>query len=229
MSRFRWCACLLAAPLYAAAINVSTQTSVTLNTGDTLVYSISAYSYLVHAPQLGGPAYPADFTFSLLTDPLIAGLDLGVTLESYNGDFAAAIPDAAPMRGYMSGSLYQGPVGGETGTIALSPALSSGLFSGPAVLLEVQNLGGAVTLGLPPYNLLQSLQVSLSGISFSVGGVVAAANLEKAQAAPPAAFENPLDAGPDVPEPASGALLALGGAALLLAAGARKRGSPSAQ
>jgi hypothetical protein len=231
--RFGSCACLLAASLCSATINVSTQQSVTLETGDTLIYSISAYSYLVHAPQLGGPADPSAITVSLLADPLIGSLGLGLSLESYGGGVSAPMENVSQEDGYFAGSLYQGPVTGETGFMQLSPDLSSELFSGPAVLLEVQDLGGEVTLGLPPYAMLQSLEVSLSGSGFSVGGVVAAVTLEPAQApemsalaSPMDAFASPLDDELDaVPEPSSGALLALGGACLALAALFLKRRS----
>jgi hypothetical protein len=154
--------------------------SVALLPGDTLTFNISAWSYLVHASQFGAPADPSYLSFSLLTDPLLASLDLAVSLQSYSGTVSAPVATVTQSSGYFQGSLYQGPVSLESGVIALSPALSSQLFSGPALLLSVEDLGGDATLGLSPYPLLQSLEVSLSGGGFSVGGVVASATLETA-------------------------------------------------
>jgi hypothetical protein len=196
--------------LYAGTIDVSSQSLVTLENGNTLTYAISAWSYEVHAAALGGPADPAYLSFSLLTDPLLNGLDLGFSLESYDGDVSVAVNDTVVLPGYLEGALYQGPITMDSGSMTLTPELSSQLFSGPAVLLVVQDLGGDVTLGIPPYELLQSLEVSLSGDVFSVGGTVAAVTFD-----PPAP--------PDAPEPQSGVLLALGGACLCLLARVSKR------
>jgi len=148
-----------------------------------------------------------------------------------------AVNDTSLLAGYFQGSLYQGPVPMESGSLALSPALSSQLFAGPAVLLTVEDMGGDVSLGLAPYSLLQSLEVSLSGDGFSVGGTVAAVTLERAPlllsdgslvgaagAQTPVSIED-LDGGgsSEAPEPDSGVLLALGGACLGLLAHVSKR------
>src|ERR1035441_2027100 len=137
--------------------------------------------------------------------------------------------------GYFQGSLYQGPVSAAYGSLALSPELSSQIFAGPAVLLVLRDTGGDVTLGLSPYSLLQSVQVSLSGDGFSVGGTVAAVSLKWADSLDGAADPQPflvtdgLGAGDPagdpsgVPEPQSGALLALGGVLLCLMAHFLKR------
>jgi hypothetical protein len=220
--RLGWCALLLAAPLCADAINVSADSSVALQPGDTLTFNISAWSYLVHASQYGAPADPSYLSFSLLTDPLLTSLNLAVSLQSYNGAVTAPIAGVTQSSGSFQGSLYQGPVSMESGAIALSPALSGQLFSGPALLLSVEDVGGSATLGLTPYTLLQSLEVSLSGGGFSVGGVVATATLSGAPQV--SVMAEPLDnIGPlDTPEPASAPLLALGAACLLLATVAKR-------
>ena len=220
--RSRWYVCLLVAPLYAAPINVSADSSVTLQTGDTLTFAVSAWSYQSHASALGAPADPSYLSFSLLTDPLLGALDLGVSVQSYSGAASAPVTDATQSSGYFQGFLYKGSVSMESGSLNLSPGLSSQLFSGPAVLLEVENLGGAVTLGLSPYTLMQSLDVSLSGGGFSVGGVVASATLQPAQsfgASPDSLVPvDPLNTDiSDTPEPPSALLLALGACLILLA------------
>jgi len=214
-SRLGLCACLLAAPLSAGTVNVSADSSVTLQPGETLTFNISAWSYLVSASQYGAPADPSSLSFSLLSDPLLTSLNLAVSLQSYSGGFTAPVT-TNQSSGSFQGSLYQGSVSVESGAIALSPALSSQLFSGPALLLSVEDLGGSATLGLSPYTLLQSLEVSLSGGGFSTGGVLASATLDTAPQM--SILGEPLDdSGPlDTPEPTSALLLGLGAAGLLL-------------
>ena len=216
-SRLVWCALLLAAPLCAATIDVSADSTVDLQPGDTLTFNISAWSYLVHASQFAAPADPSYLSFWLLTAPLLASLDLAVSLQSYDGAVSPPITDVTQSSGNFQGSLYQGPVSVESGSIALSPELSSQLFSGPALRLSFENVGSSVILGLSPYTLVQSLEVSLSGGGLSVGGAVASATL---YTAPQGSGQvEPLGNGEslDTPEPPSALLLALAAACLLVA------------
>jgi hypothetical protein len=203
--------------------------SVTLQNGDTLTFVISAWSYKVNAAAFGAPANPADASFSLLTDPLLAAPDLSFSLESYGGGVSTPVNGPRLLQGYLVGSLYQGPISEEYGSVALSPQLSGALFAGPSVLLTVEDWGGGVTLGLSPYTLMQSLEVNLSGGRLSVGGVVADVTLDQAQA--PSVMATSLDDTEvssdqfddgSAPEPST-ALLMLGGACLLLLADFAKR------
>lgn len=217
-SRLAWCACLLAAPLCAGTINVSADSSVSLQPGDTLTFNVSAWSYLVQASQFGAPADPTYVSFSLLTDPLLASLELAVSLQSYSGSASAPVTALKQSSGYFLGSLYQGPVSLESGGMELSPALSSQLFSGPALLLSVEDLSGSATLDLAPYSVLQTLEVSLSGGSLTTGGYVAAANLKTAPSL--SVMAEPLDSleSLDTPEPPYAPVLSLGAACLFLPA-----------
>jgi hypothetical protein len=230
-SRLAWYVWLAAAPLWAGTIDVSSQSSVVLHDGDALSFAISAWSYQAHAAEFGAPADPPYVSFSLIMAPIVGTWDLSFALESNDGRTSAAVTDTRLSPGYFEGSLYQGPVSAAYGSLALSPELSSQIFAGPAVLLVLRATGGDVTLGLSPYSLLQSLQVSLSGDGSSVGGTVAAVSLERADSLDGAAGPQPflvtdgLD-GPDpldVPEPQSGALMAFGGALLCLLAHFLKR------
>lgn len=234
-SRLAWYVWLAAAPLYAGMIDVSSQSSVVLHDGDALSFAISAWSYQAHAAEFGAPAEPPYVSFSLFTAPLTGTADLSFALESNDGGASAAFSNTRLSPGYFQGSLYQGPVSAAYGSLALSPELSSQIFAGPAVLLVLRDTGGDVTLGLSPYSLLQSVQVSLSGDGFSVGGTVAAVSLKWADSLDGAADPQPflvtdgLGAGDPagdpsgVPEPQSGALLALGGVLLCLMAHFLKR------
>ena len=125
----------------------------------------------------------------------------------------------------MQGTYYSGPVSTVSGSIQLSSGLSSQLFSGPSVLLILQDQSGAATFGLPPYTLLQDMQVTLSGGGFSVGGVVAQVQFDPPD--PPAPvflgagpglisndFASTADSSSGTPEPASFAMAAIGVALL---------------
>lgn len=223
--RVAWCACLLAAPLCAGTINVSADSSVSLEPGDTLTFNISAWSYLVQAAQYGAPADPTYVSFSLLTDPLLASLELAVSLQSYSGSASAPVAAVNQSSGYFLGSLYQGPVSVEWGSTQLSPSLSSQLFSGPALIVSVEDLSGSATLDLAPYTVLQTLEVSLSGGGLTTGGYVAAATLETPSMS---LMAEPLEniESSDTPEPPS-ALLALAAGGLFLLARLSKRSGPA--
>ncbi len=248
-----WLVCLGALPLCAGMVDVSTQSSVVLHDGDSLSFTISEWSYRVDAAAFGAPSSPTQVSFSLLTAPFAGAWDLSAVLESYDGVAAAPAGDVGPAPGYFQGSLYQGPVTTAYGSLSLSEALSSQVFAGPAALLVLTNMGGDVTLGLPPYTLLQDLQVTLSGGGFSVGGTVAAVTLDQAPSpemfllsgssglragflagaldftggidgAGPVLTENlGGDDPPDAPEPQTAVLLALGGALVWLLPRALKR------
>lgn len=197
------------APAYAGIIDVSSQSSVMLQNGESLTFAISAWGYQADAPEFAVSADPAYVSFSLLTNTPINASDLDFSLEAYGGASNAAVDDTSVSPGYFAGSLYQGPVSVESGSLALSPQLSSQLFGGPALLLVVRDAGGDVSLGFSPYLLSQSLEVSLSDGGFSEGGAVAAVTLDQASLAGSAmGIERPFAA--HVPEPHSGALLALG-------------------
>jgi len=236
--RRAWWLCLAALPLCAGTIDVSAQSSVVLHEGDSLSFTISGWSYRVHARAFGAPSSPALVSFSLLTEPFEGALDLSAELESYGGGTTAPGGDVSLAAGYFQGSLYQGPVTTAYDSLALSQALSSQVFAGPAALLVLTDTGGDVTLGLPPYSMLQDLQVSLSGGGLSVGATVAAVTLDRALtgssdmnaqflagslslggtldgADPPTGDPGGNDPS-NAPEPQSGALLALGGALLCL-------------
>jgi len=231
-----WWLCLAALPLGAGTIDVSAQSSVVLHDGDSLSFTISEWSYSVHAGAYGAPSSPAQISFSLLTEPLAGGLELSAELESGSGGATAPAGNVGLTAGYFQGSLYQGPATTAYDSIPLSQALSSQVFAGPAALLVLTDTGGDVTLGLPPYTLLQDLQVSLSGGALSVGATVAAVGLDRAPTGSSDMDAQFLAGSPDfgaglngadlpagdpsgndpadTPEPQPAALLALGGALL---------------
>ena len=202
---------LLAAslPLAADPINVTGQTTASLNTDDALFFTLASYNFAYDARLFGLPVLATGMSFSFVTSsPPPSGM-WDALLETPGGSVIAVFPGSLEFvatGSYHSGS-YTGPVGVIQGSLALSSAESQEVGDSPVVLV-LQNLGSAVTIGLPPYDIQHDLTVTLSGNGLSVGAVVGAVGL----ADPP---------GPDVPEPGSGWLFA--GGAVLCWAAARRR------
>ena len=73
--RYRWLLCLdrvaaAALPLAAGNIDVSSQTTVGLNTGDVLYFTVADWNFVQDAGSLGVSQYPTAVAFQLLTAPL---------------------------------------------------------------------------------------------------------------------------------------------------------------
>jgi hypothetical protein len=191
-------------PLDASTIDVSRDTSVILHTGDELLFRLSIQSYQRQAPAYDAPGDPTNFSFILASEPAASSVKFEAGLESTDsGSFEIF---AGPLRlspGIFSSSTYSGPVATLTGSLVLTHAESLSLFRSGAALLYVEDLGGDVTLGLPPYDLRQDLYGSTAGGPISVGAITTGVSLVRT-------------ADSQVPEPSS-ALLASGAAALWLA------------
>ena len=217
------------APLLAATIAVSGDSTAGLQPGDELAFTVSDYSYRIHAAAFHAPSDPARVSFSLISELGLPSWTLTATLESLDGMASAQFGDLTVGTAMYQGALYSGPVLLVSGTIQLGSTLSSQIFAGPSALIVLHDASGSATLGLPPYSLLQDLKVTFSGGNFSVGGVVAAVTLEQANTAAFQGSANTLfadvsaDSGPETPEPGSFVLAALGG--VLLAAWSRRRAS----
>lgn len=210
---------LLAAglPLAAGPLNVTTQTTASLNTNDALFFTLATYNFAQDAAAFGLPTAPTVVSFSFVTSAPGPSGYWDALLETTGGSVIAAFPDFMQYETaqYQSGS-HAGTVGEIEGSLTLSSAESQEIGSSPVVLV-LQNLGSTVTVGLPPYSIAHDLTATLSGHGLSVGGVVTQVNLDD-------------PAPPGVPEPGSGWLLA--GAALCWAVAvvvARMRHHPAAR
>jgi hypothetical protein len=195
-------------PLAAGTINVSTQTSALLDTGDELSFTVPSWDFEINAVNLGLSEYPTSMEFMFVSDSLDVPAQVDVILES--GDGSVSVSLGSPLSfapGMFQGSRYSGAVSVLDGSLQLSETLSQQLFGGSPAVLILLNTGPALTVGLPPYTLQQDLNVSLGGGGLSVGAPLGAVALVD----PP----DPPDP-PGVPEPRSGLLL-LGGGALLWA------------
>jgi hypothetical protein len=203
-------------PLAASPLNVTNQTTASLNTDDALFFTLATYGFAADASALGLPTLPSGVSFSFVTSSPAPGGPWDALLETPAGSVIATFPEFIEFEPaeYQSAD-YSGPVGDLAASITLSPAQSQALFGNASIVLVLQNIGSAVTIGLPPYTIAHDLDATLSGDGLSTGAVVDGVTL----ADPP---------GPGVPEPGAGWLFA-GGAALCWAArylAAKKRARP---
>jgi hypothetical protein len=198
---------LLAAslPLAASPIDVTDQTTATLNTDDALFFNLATYGFAVDAAAFGLAPYPAVVTFGFVTDSPGPGGLFDAALETPSGSVMAAFPGLLEfVPALYQGTYYSGSVGEIEASLTLSPALSQQLFSGASAVLVLQNLGPTASVGLSSYTIPHDLTVSLSEGGLTTGAPVVAATLD-----------DPAPSG--VPEPGPAWLLA-GGAALCWAA-----------
>jgi hypothetical protein len=203
-------------PLGAGTIDVSTQASVFLNTGDELSITVPSWNFSMDAANFGLPVYPTQVGFTFASVPEGSAGQFEVVLESRDGSVSLGAP-LSFITGIFQGTGYGGAVSVLDGSLQLSEALSQQLFGSSAAVLTLLNTGPAVTVGLPPYSLQQDMIVSLGGGGLSVGAPLGGVSLVD----PPLGGVAPMDSldppdPPAVPEPGSGLLL-LGGGALLCA------------
>ena len=205
-------------PLGAGTIDVSTQASVFLGTGDALSFTVPSWNFGIDAVKFGLAEYPTQVGFMFASLPEGSPGQFEVVLES--GDGSVSVSFGTPLSftsGIFQGTGYGGAVSVLDGSLQLSEALSQQLFGSSAAVLFLLNTGPAVTVGLPPYTLQRDINVSLGGGGLSVGARLGGVALVEAPMGGFAMMDS-LDAPEpsDVPEPGSGLLL-LGGGALLWA------------
>lgn len=217
-------ATLLAGFPLAADTIYPQQTTVTLNTGDSLAFIFSESGYAADAAAFGASAAPDSLSFGLTTADVSGGFDFSAVLLAYDCSAEAEAANEAVTEGLFHGSYYTGSVSVASGSISLSASDSAAIFGSPRAVLLLENTGAAVTLGLPPYTLAQDMRITLSGQTqsggiLSVGGVVTSVSLDRASAASAQSLSmSPLEApGSDAPEPGTGVMIAAGVGALLVA------------
>ena len=184
----------------ASILDVSSETSIVVPTGDTLIFRLLTGSYGVNAALQDLPLYPTDFNFALVSAPLSGAAGFAASVESADGTVSVALDNLTFGPGNLQSSGHTGAVSVLQGHLHLSSLLDSArLFSGSSVVIALLNEGPDITVGLAPYLLRQDLFASLSGGPLSVG-------------ARPGSVE--LGADSEVPEPQT-FLLLFGGGALL--------------
>jgi len=187
-------------PLAAGPIDVTSQTTARLDTGDALFFTLATYGFGIDAAAAGLSPYPAVMSFSFVSAlPGPAG-PFDPVLETAGGaaiETSPVVLEFAP--GQYQAASFSGKVSVMEGSLALSSALSQQLFRGPSALLVLENLGPSATFGLSSFSIGHDLTVSLYGGGLSTGAPVVQATLDDSPAS-------------GVPEPGSGWLLAGGGA-----------------
>ena len=153
-------------PLGASTVesNVSNASDIVLQTGDELVFGISIQDYENIAPIYGASMLPSQLSFQLTTDPTASNVQFRAGLESLSGNQTDAFPGTFTFTPGMFDSFsYSGPISELSDSLQLSPAESRSIFSNGLALLYIQDLGGTVTIGLPPYTLRGDLYATAWG------------------------------------------------------------------
>ena len=178
----RWgiCLAILAAPpMGASTLDVSSETSVVVHAGDTLIFQLLTGSFGVNAALQDQSPYPTDVNFALVSAPLSDSAGFAASVESADGTMSFALDNLTFGLGNLQSSGYTGAVSVLQGALHLSSLLdSAALFSAPSIDIVLQNEGPDVTVGLAPYLLRQDLFASLSGGPLSVGAITASVELE---------------------------------------------------
>ena len=217
----RWgiCLAILAAPpMGASTLDVSSETSIVVHAGDTLIFQLLTGNFGVNAARQNQSPYPTEVNFALVSAPLSDAAEFAASVESADGTVSVALDNLAFGPGNLQSSGYTGAVSVLQGALHLSSLLDSAqLFSGSSVVIDLLNEGPDVTVSLAPYLLRQDLFASLSGGPLSVGAITGSVELESPDQ--PLNSEHfggrmTLEADSEVPEPQTFELL-FGGGALL--------------
>lgn len=208
----------VSACLCAGTIDVTSQSSQWLQTGDSLEFLFSSRSYANYASGLGLSLYPAAIDFTFASMPVTVAGQFTAELESTDGIVEAVFPETLSWSsGHAYNSGYSGSVSAVVGSLSLSNALSQAIFSNSEAELVLTYSGLPVDVGMQGNTLRQDLQVSLLGGPMSIGGMVYSATLVDGGAIVASGRQ-----GPAAAEPNTGMLLLAGGG-LCLIAGALKR------
>jgi hypothetical protein len=202
----------------ASTLDVSSETSIVVHAGDTLIFQLLTGNFGVNAARQNQSPYPTEVNFALVSAPLSDAAEFAASVESADGTVSVALDNLAFGPGNLQSSGYTGAVSVLQGALHLSSLLDSAqLFSGSSVVIDLLNEGPDVTVSLAPYLLRQDLFASLSGGPLSVGAITGSVELESPDQ--PLNSEHfggrmTLEADSEVPEPQTFELL-FGGGALL--------------
>lgn len=200
-------------PLPAAVIDVASQTTQTLHSGDTLAFLFTDTNFVADAAMFGFSTQPASVSFNLMSAPIATSGQFSATLESLDGSVSAAFPGPIGWStGQAQSAAYTGAVSDLTGTLTLSSSLSQQIFSNSKAVLLLTYNGPDITVSFPGHTLEQDLSMSVQGDGLSTGAWNYGVTFSGADAPAAAA-----------PEPSSALLLVGFGAVFLFAAGVRRR------
>jgi hypothetical protein len=170
--RFLYVGLALAAALSAKTIDVSSQTTQELQSGDSLVFLFADTSYAQRASSMGMASSPLEIFFNLISTPIGSAGQFTATLESMDGSASALFPGPITWsNGVAQTSGYSGQASVLSDNVTLSSALSREIFAGSEAELALTYMGPDVTVGLPGYSLQHDLTISLAGGPLSIGAM----------------------------------------------------------
>lgn len=184
---------LPAATLEPVPVDVSAATTQVLNPTDKLLFTVMAANYSAQASRRGLSSLPSLVSFQFVSMPEPAPGEFTAWWQAADGSLVAAFPGTLSwLTGQIQSFGYTGPVSVLYGSMALTSTAAAEMFAGGSATLVLENEGGPITVGLPPYTLGQDLTVTFSTRGLGVAGQVTG--------------EQYLDP-PPVPEPPSGLIL----------------------
>jgi hypothetical protein len=202
--------CALAAVTPAATIDVSSQTTQVLQSGDSLAFLFTDSSYAQRAASMGLPADPSQIFFNFISAPAAGAGQFTIELESEDGSASTMFPGAVKWTsGVVETSGYYGAASVLLDSLTLSSTLSQEIFAKSEAELILTYTGPDITIGLPGNSLKHDLTVSLAGGPLSIGALDYSVTLDSAGDLAP-------DLASSAPEPDSAALIF--GAGILLCA-----------
>jgi len=175
--RYLLSALLLASIATASNINITSNSQVILQTNDSLLVYISS----------DGSSYPGDIETILGSMPLggpvafipgtsgvyMPGILFTGTLESQNGSDSIPLTDADAARlglpagdmlltpGSHSGGSYSGAIDLLSAEVTLSSQEAAALFASGEAVIDLHNLGAAITFGYPGSSIANDFSASL--------------------------------------------------------------------
>jgi hypothetical protein len=160
----------LAVALSAKTIDVSSQTTQELQSGDSLVFLFADSSYAQQASSMGIGSSPLQISFNLISSPIDSVGQFTAALESMDGSASALFPGSITWtNGVVQTSGYSGQASVLSDSVTLSSSLSREIFSGSEAELALTYTGPDITVGVPGYSLQNDLTISLAGGSLSIG------------------------------------------------------------
>ena len=172
---------VMISPAMASLLNVTNSSEVALNSGDSLLFYISdpssnnCHSYpteidmVIGSLPLGGPvdAIPGS------SGVYFSGWLFSATLESADGSVSIPLTDPDSVRlglsagtllltpGSVSGGSYDGPVDLLTADVTLTSAQARELFGTGEAVIDIRNIGDAITFGYPSSTITNDFSASL--------------------------------------------------------------------
>lgn len=207
--------CALATGLAAATIDVSSETTQLLQSGNSLSFLFTDGSYVQYALTLGLAPSPMQIFFNLSSSPDGSTGHFTAEVASADGSVSAVFPGPIGWSsGVVQSSEYSGLASVVSDSLTLSSALSQEIFATSGAELTLIYTGPDVMIGFPGDSLKNEFTISLASGPISVGVQDYEVTLTS-------------DGGVTTPEPNSVPMLVIAGVLLYAVSGLRKRSACS--